>query len=831
MRRGFALVSKFARRDWRAGELRLLGTALVLAVGSVTGISLFVDRLSGALLSESATYLAADRVIASTRPTADAVAAQATSLGLGVARTMSFPSMLFASARNQLVSVKAVSDGYPLRGRLRVADAPFGSSRATYALPAPGTVWLDSRLFPALGIRIGDTVSVGVADFSVSGVLIDEPDRGGGLLDFGPRLLMRIDDVPATQVVQPGSRIFYRLLLAGDAAALAAFEHTVAGQLGAGFRLLGIRDAGGSIAATLDRAEAFLSLGGLLAVLLAGLAVALAAQRYVRRHYDHVAILKTFGTTPAEILWGYLGLLGLVGVLATLVGLALGVLLHVAIVAALSSFLPLALPWPGARAFVSGAVTGFVCLAAFALPPVLALQGISPLRVLKRELADVAVPRRLSYSCAAAGGLALLVWYSGDWRMTLWVVAAVGSASVVFGCLARGLLAAGRRLGMQARSSVRLALAGLARRRDETVAQLLIFGLAIMLLLVLVVLRSSLIGEWQRELPAETPNQFLMNVAPDQVEPLRALLAPHVATMQELYPMTRGRVVAVNGIPEGQRARAPRDGAEPRLDAERNLSWTARLPANNRIVAGSWWAAGGTAAEVSLEEQYAAAADVELGDVLDFDIGGLPVTARVTSIRRVEWDSLAPNFFILFSPGAVPDVAATYMTSFYLPAADKAFLNELLARFPTVTVIEVDRLIAQVQSIIARVSRAVELVLALVLVAGCLVLVASIQASRDERLREHALLRALGATRQLIGNALAIEFVLLGAAAGLLAAIGTETTVWALCLHVFDLPVRLHGWVWLAGPGLGALIVGAVGVSGTRALLRSPPMWVLRELA
>jgi putative ABC transport system permease protein len=827
------LVLRFLMREWRSGELGLLVSAVVLAVGTVTGISLFVDRLSHALLSESATYLAADRVIASSRPIPDEFVTAAQRLGLTTVRTLVFPSMVFAGERNQLVSVKAVGAGYPLRGVLRLADEPFGPSEPVAQLPPPGEVWLDSRLFPALGVEVGDTVTVGVADLRVGRVLADEPDRGGSFFDFGPRLLMRTDDVARTEIVRPGSRISYRLLLAGADDALERLHSELEPELGPNYRWMGIRQSSPSIGSALDRAQSFLLLGGLLAVLLAGVAVALAAHRYARRHYDHVAILKTLGTTPAEIQRGYLALLAAVGAVAAVGGLVLGAGLHLLIVAALSAYMPLQLPMAGVKPLIVGAFSGFVCLAAFAWPPLMGLKSISPMRVIRRDLDSAGVSRGLTYGCAVVGTLGLMLWYTDSWRLTLWTVAGISGVSLVFGVLAYLLLRAGRRLGMQAGSGWRLALAGLARRRSESVAQILIFGLAIMLLLIMILLRTALLDEWRTQLPEHAPNHFLMNVAPEQVEPLEAMVRGHVDQMGELYPMTRGRVVAVNGIATAkwEKTRRSASSADPSLDSERNLSWTTTLPANNRIEAGQWWGAeGADEAAVSLEEAYAGAAGIRVGDTIDFDIGGLPVNARVTSIRRVEWDSMAPNFFILFSPGALRDIPATYMTSFYLAPQDKPFLNQLLAAFPTVTVIEVDKVIAQIQSIVGRVTQAVQLVLALVLVAGCLVLVASIQASGEERLREHALLRALGASRRLVRGALGAEFALLGLFAGLIAAFGAEVTVFGLDKQIFQLSARLHPWVWLAGPLVGAALVCAIGLFGTRSLVASPPVLVLREL-
>ena len=829
------LVLRLAVRDWRAGELRLLLAAVVVAVGTVTAIGLFVDRLREALLSESTTFLGADRVIGSSRPIPEGFRDAARQLGLAQTDVVTFPSMLFGDespdARSQLVSVKAVGDGYPLRGVLRVAEEPFGPAAVTRAVPVPGEVWLDSRLFPALDLALGDTVALGYARLRIARVLAGEPDRGGSMFDLGPRLLMHVDDVPATRVIQPGSRVGYRLLLAGDDGGLAELRAAVEPDLAPNYRWRGIADANPTIGDALDRAESFLLLGGLLAVLLAGVAVALGAHRYARRHYDHVGVLKTLGATPADVQWGYLGILSAVGGAGVVTGLLLGGLVHLGIVAALSAYLPASLPWPSPRPLALGAVTGFVCLLAFALPPLLALRGVSPMRVIRRDVHAGAASQALTYGAAALGGLGLLVWYSGDVFLTLWAL--VGGVGVcgAFAVVALALLRGGRVVGMQAGSAWRLALAGLQRRYRENVAQITIFGIAIMLLLILLLIRTALLDEWRSQLPEDAPNHFVMNVADNEVEAVQALLATHTDYDGHLFPMIRGRVTSVNGEPAESWAETHRRGPEgPRLRSERNLTWSDTLPDNNVLVEGGWWPEGTDAALLSLEDEYAARFGLGVGDELAFDIGGLPVTARVANTRRVEWDSLQPNFFIIFSGGALGDFATTHMTSFHLDAERKPFLNRLLSEHPTITVIEVDEIIRQVRSIVGRVTQAIELVLGLVLGAGALVLVASIQASHEARLKEHALVRALGGTMRLIAGALTAEFAVLGAFAGVVAVIGAEITVTVLRSQVFELGYELHPWLWLAGPAIGAVLIAAIGYLGTRKLVESPPVLVLREL-
>ena len=833
------IVTRMAWRDWRSGELGLLLLALLVAVGTVTAISLFVDRLHQALRLESASFLAADRYIGSTRPIPEEFRRLALERGLDAVDAMVFPSMVYGTGeRSRLASVKAVGAGYPLRGELIVGDEPFGAGRVAERVPRPGEVWLDSRLFPALGLALGDEVEVGLARLRVGLVLVKEPDRGGSFFDLGPRLLMNIADVPATQVVQPGSRIGYRLLLRGPEAELEALRGEL--ELEPNYRWMDIRRNSRRIGGALDRAESFLLLGGLLGVLLAGVAVALSAHRYARRHYDHVGIFKTLGATPNQILNAYLGILGVVGGFSVLLGLALGAGLHLAIVQVLDALIPVKLPMPSVRPFLLGAATGLICALAFAMPPLLHLKNISPLRVMRRDLGAPPVSQWLSYGAAGAGALLLLVWYSQSLLLTLWTLAGTLVVVLVFGGLAMLLLKGGRAAGMQAGSGLRLALSGLQRRRRESTAQILIFGLAIMMLLILVLLRTALVDEWRSQLPDDIPNHFVMNVTPDQLSAVEAMLESigesdvrkSARQPEPLYPMIRGRIVEVNGVDakawEEEAGGGRPDSSDFELNSERNLTWTAALPESNELVGGAWWGPEDRASLVSLEDEYAEEFGLSLGDRLRFDIGGQFVEAEVSSLRTLDWESMQPNFFIIFSPAALRDFPATYMTSFHLPEGRKAFLNRLLSEFPTITVLEIDAIVEQVQRIVDRVTAAVELVLALVVGAGCLVLLASIRAGWDARMAEHALVRTLGGTRDLIAGSLAAEFVALGAFSGLVAVVGAELTVALLQWQVFELPAAMHPWLWLLGPLVGAVLIFAVGMTGARRLVSSPPLMVLR---
>ena len=822
-----ALVSRMAWRDVRSGEMGLLLVALLVAVGTVTSISLFVDRLQGALVQESSNFLAADRQVSSSRPIPDDFFLRAEALGLETSQTLVFQSMIYGGDNNQLVSVKAVDASYPLRGELIVADQPFADGYPVNQVPLPGDIWLDSRLFPALGVSLGEEVEVGLASLRIGGVLVAEPDRGGSMFDLGPRLLMNLQDVPATQVVQPGSRLSYRMLLAGPNDDLDALKQEL--PLQPNYRWASIRESSTSIGSALDRAESFLLLGGLLGVLLAGVAVGLSAHRYAQRHFDHVGVLKTLGATPTQILRGFMSLLLLVGSVAIFLGLAAGGLLHLAIVEVLAQFLPVSLPAPGSRPFVLGAVTGLICALAFAMPAFVHLKNVAPMRVIRRDLGVPPLSRWISYGAAAAGSLVLLVWYTNNLLLTFWALAGAVAVITLFGFLAHWLLRGGRVAGMQAKSGWRLALSGLQRRRQENTAQILIFGLAIMLLLVLVLLRTALIEEWRSQIPDNAANHFVMNIGADEVEGVGVLIGESATQGEFLYPTIRGRVIAINDL-DAKTWRAQNPYLERRMSSERNLTWMQTLPSNNALTDGQWWDTGDTQPQVSLEQEYAQELAIAVGDKMTFDIGGQQVSAVVSSLRTLQWESLSPNFFIIFSPAALQDFPATYMTSFYLEPNNKAFLNTLLSAYPTITVIEIDAVIEQVQKIVDQVTQAVELILFLVLFSGCLVLIASIQASRDARMSELGLVRALGGTRRLIAGSLTGEFLILGAFAGIVAVVGAEVTVAALQTQVFDLGANLHPRIWLLGPFCGALIITGVGLLGSRSLLDSPPMNVLRGL-
>ena len=824
-----SLSWRLLAREWRSGELGILLAALVLAVSVVVGVSSFVDRLQSALLSESARFLAADMVVVSRTPIPEEWIDQAEQMTLQTSLGVGFPSMAVADADHMaLVSVKAVSAGYPLRGELLWSGEAYGDILRDGAIPEQGEVWLAPRLFALLGLTTGDTLMVGEANLTVTGAVRGEPDATTAVFGFGPRLLMNTLDIPSTGVVQPGSRVGYRLLISGNRDLISEYEAWVSPLLGQGQRLDSVEGSQPRIGDTLDRARGFLLLAGSLAVVLAAAAITLASRRFGERHTQYVAILKSLGAQSHDISRLYATSLGLMGVAGTAVGCLLGWILQEAFIGLLGSLLPVTPGAAGVEPVLIGAVTAMVCIVFFAWPPLRRLGEASPLRVLRADIGMHEAQRPQDYLFGGLSIIGLMWWYSGSVAVTLAVVAGLAVVMGLGFLAARGLLSGGRRVGGFAGSIWRVALAGLQRRGRANALQMVIFAMAIMLMLLLSVVRSSLIGQWQAQLPDDAPNHFLLNLAPEERPVLEQFFAQRGVATETLYPMTRGRIFSVNAetLPEWEEV----EGDDAPRQREANFTWSDELPTGNVLVSGDWWEPADTTSWVSLEEDFAAGIGATVGDRLSMRIGADTFDAEVRSIRKVDWQSMRPNFFVVFPRAVLERYPGMYMTSFRLLPTQKPVLNELVRELPTVTVIELDIVIKEMRSVVDQVARALELVLAVILVAGSLVLISGVRSSLDARLKESALMRALGARQRLVLGTLWIEFLVLGGLAGALASVGAEVAAWGLQTRVFDMTWAPTVTMWWLGPTVGAVIVGALGVWSCRRVVRVPPIQLLREV-
>ena len=823
------LAMRLLVRDWRAGELRILSAAIIIAVAASTAIGFFTDRLGRGMVNQSADFLGADLVLESPRPVAAEWLAEARETGLQTSEALKFSSVLVAGDQLQLGGVRAVEAGFPLRGRLRTAAGPFLTDAEDTGIPVVGEAWAAPRLLTRLGLDSGDSLTVGERTLLIRKVLTFEPGQAGSPFGVAPRLLMNLADVPATGVVQPGSRLTYQYLFAGAEQDIARYRGWLKPRLGPSHRLIGVQEGRRAVGSALERAERFLGLAIMAAIVLAGVAIAMAARRYSERHFDMSAMLRCLGATQRDLLALYLAQLLVLGLLASAAGCLLGWLAQQGLLALLVELLPMAPSATSAWPVLAGLLTGLVVLAGFALPPVLRLKDVSPLRVLRRELSPLTGNAWLVYGAAITAVLLLMWRYTGNAKLTLAALAGGAAASAVLGLLGFILLALGRRLHTRVGVAWRFGLNNLWRRRRASVSQILAFGLALMAMAVIALVRSDLLNTWQSQLPVDVPNHFAINIMPEQVEAVRGFMAAHAVETTQIYPMVRGRLVTINDAPVRQAVtkEAQSDNA---LNRELNFTWTTELQEDNRILRGRWWRAGDAGRPlVSVESKLAERLGIEVDDYLGFTVGDEAFTARVASIRSVQWDSFRPNFYMVFPPGVIERFAATWMTSFHLPPGDKPMLIELVRNYPAITVLEMDLILAQVERIFRQVTLAVEYVLLFVLLAGFAVLFAALQASLDERLYEGALLRALGASRRQLRSGHLVEFITLGALAGLVAAIGTECLAWVLYSQVLHFDYSFKWPVWIAAPLTGAVLIGAAGYRGTRPVVERSPVLLLRE--
>ncbi len=823
------LSLRLLMRDWRAGELHILVAAVVIAVGSVTAIGFFSDRINRAMTGQSAELVGADLRLTSPQPLPSEWLTTTAASGLRRTQTMTFASVVVQGDAMQLASITAVDRGYPLLGVLRTAPALFAPDAAARGVPTTGTAWAEPRVLQALGIAVGARIGIGDAQFTVTRVLTYEPGRAGGPFSFAPRVLIARADVARTGIVQPGSRVTYSALFAGPDADLTRFKNWLLPRLGPNQRLRDVRDNNSNIGHALNRAERYLGLTSLLAVILAGVAIAMGAQRYSERHFDMSALLRCHGATQRDILALYLPQLLMIGVVGSAFGCVLGWVAQEAVFYVLRGLLPAHVPAPGLAPLAFGFLTGLITLAGFALPPVLRLKQVPPLRVLRRELVPLPPAAWAVYGGAAAAILLLMWRYTGNITLTLGVLGGGVVAVIALALLAGALLTLSRKLPPRVGVAWRFGLNNLLRRSRTSIGQIMAFGLALMAMAVIVLLRTDLLSTWQTQLKPDTPNYFAFNILPQDVPGTQRFFTEHGIQASAIYPMVRGRLTAINGAPVTQ-AVTKEESDNDALRRELNLTWTDTVPPDNALVRGAWWSGKSAKDGVSVEERLADKLGIRIGDKLTFSIAGEPLDAQVASIRSVQWDSFHPNFYMIFPPGLLEHYPATYLTSFYLPSDRQNLLTRMVRDFPSVTVLDMDQVLSQVRNILAHITSAIELVLLFVLAAGFAVLYAALAASLDERFHEGALLRTLGATRRQLRAAHLAEFVLIGVLAGVLAAIGTELIVYLLYTRAFDLEYSFKWPVWVVAPAAGGMIIGLAGYLGTRRVVRRSPLTVLREL-
>ncbi|MDR5865583.1 ABC transporter permease [Halomonas koreensis] len=833
------------RRDLRAGDVRALFLALTLAVAAATMIGFFLDRLERGLTRQAGQLLGGDVVLEQSRPFEAELRAALEEAGLALSDQVDMVSMVRHGEAFQPVSVKAVDDAYPHYGESLVDR---GAGREALASgPARGTAWIAPRLALLLNLETGDTLRLGRAELEVGGVIEREADPSAGFGSFNPRLMIHLDDLAATGLVQPGSRIEYELLAAGPAAAVERVMPRLERLRAAGVEVRDVRRDRPRLGSALARADRYLSLAGLAAVLLAGVAVAMATRRYVERHLDTAALLRCFGARQAELVRLFALQLLWLALAASALGALLGLAGQAALLALLGALVAVELPPPGPAPLVLGVLTALAVLAGFAGPTLLRLRRVSALKVLRRELDPLPASAWLVVGVAGLVFGALLWLYSGDPGLSL--VLLVGGALAggllwgLGGVLLAGLLALCARLPRRDDAgplqALRLGGRQLARRRATSLGQLLAFSVALFAMAMIALVRGDLVDAWRDQLPADTPNHFAINIQPGERDAFEAALGEAAASRSALYPMVRGRLTAIDGRPPRQAVPEEARG-DNALRRELNLTWRASLPEGNRLVAGEWFAprAGGAAGgwveaaeagpgaarvPISVESGLAERLGLALGDTLTFTIGSAAITGEIESLRELDWDSFRPNFYVIFPPGVLERFGHSYITAFHLDGADREALRGLVRDFPGVTLLDVEAILERVREVLARVTRAVELVLAFVLLAGVSVLHAALTASLPVRAHEAGLLRVFGAGNRLLARVQGAEYALLGLASGLLAAGLAELAAAGLYGGWLELTPRWHPELWLGLPAAGAVLVGGIGLWLSRGLRRRAP--------
>lgn len=815
-------------RELRSGEVVVLLLSVALAVAALTAVGFLTDRIGKSVARQANEVLAADIRLRSPEPIPLQWRQAAEAHNLRTAETQTFPSVIFAGDESSLTTVKGVSEEYPLRGHVRISDRLFTEQYEVDRIPEPGTVWADGALMARLGISVGDAVSVGEVDLKVAAVLTYRPDQSIGFASLAPSILVNLADMPRTGLINEGSRVGYALLVAGEEDAVNAFYAAVEKSLPDSVRVRNREDSSGRAGAAADRAERFLSLTAVISVLLSAVAIAMSARRFAHRRMDTVALMKSLGASQRFIITAASVQIILLGILGVIIGCVVGFSAEKLITSMLADLFQSDLPDPGLAPVALGSAAALILVIGFALPALVQLRNTPPLRVLRHD----AIPPPPSRIFVAGSSLlavaALLYSIIGDGLM---LVIVLGGMLVISGCLyivGRGLVVLIGRSRGGVGIAWRYGLANVARRGRDSAVQIVAFGLGLTVLLLLTFVRTELLESWQQSLDEDAPNQFLINIQPQERDSIAAIFEAAGITAPGFVPLVRARMSTINGEDVKTREYPAEDGRWM-ANREANLSWATTLGDSNELIEGEWWEPDYQGPPlVSVEEDAALEMGVGLGDQLNFMIAGQEVELTISSLRRINWNSFQPNFFMVLSPGALDDYPVTFVASLKIDKQQKDVLLTLVRAHPTVSVIDLDAILEQVQSIIDKASLAVQAVFVFTLAAGIAVLFAAVQSTIDERRFESAMLRALGVRRRTVLAGVLTEFAALGFAAGLLASAGASILAFIIAVNLFELEYNFSPALWFAGLLGGTLLVCVSGFLAARGAINAPPIDVLR---
>ncbi|MDC9728977.1 MAG: FtsX-like permease family protein [Methyloprofundus sp.] len=822
------LALRFLRRDSRSGELTLLMLALIIAVASSTAISLFADRINRTMNYQAAEFLAADLLLSSPEPIAYSILQQGNKLDLKQSQTTEFSSVLMENDEFLLVGVKAVSANYPLYGYLKIRQQSYTEEQTVYHGPKSGNVWVESHILSALKLKLGDQLRVGEKALHISQIVSYEPDKRGDLYSLSPRVMINSADLEATQVLQAGSHAHRFFQFAGSEENILTFKRGLEPQLTVSQRIMDVYEDRPKLGSALQKAERYLGLSSIVVILISGVAIAMATRRYSERHFNSTAILRCLGYKQNQVLQLFLWQFLLIGLIASTIGCAVGWISQEVLLHTLRELLPAKIAAPSILAVFFGMMMGIIVLFGFALPPLLRLKRVSPLRILRRDLVPLPSSAWLVYGLALVLLIFLISQYTDDLKLTLGIIGACALSLLIIAGLAYLLLTATRLLLAHVNLTWRFGLQDLSRNRRSNIVQVLAFSTTLLAIILSFTVRTDLINDWQQHLADEAPNHFALNVFDDQKEALQQELKQQGVKVSHFYPVVRGRLVAINTTPVQQIVTKESQG-ERAIHRDLSLTW-AKAPAKDNKITAGLWPSQRKSHMVSIEQKLAKSLKVKLGDKLTFTIASQQVTAQVDSIRKVNWDTMKPNFYMMFSPGTIDQFAHTYITSFYLATEKKDVLNQLLKHYPAMTLLDVDLLLQQIKRILIQLTAAINYLLYFALLAGFLVLFAAVQTTLDSRIYTGVLMRTLGAKRSFLQKIQWIEFSVLGFIAGLLAVLMAQLAIYALYHFVLKMDFNINLTLSLLVPLASALFIGLAGFWGTRSVVNQSPMQVLREL-
>ncbi|WP_077343452.1 ABC transporter permease [Pseudocolwellia agarivorans] len=826
---------RLLHHELRKGELTIVFLAIVLAVATVFSLTGFSDQVKQALTTNSVNTLAADRVLKTSTVITDDILAETKRYGFNFAKKVQLKSMVFSTDNMLLTDLDIVTSDYPLRGDLLVSRTSDLQNAISVKSPEVGEVWVDQAVLGRMEINIGDKVDIGVASFTIAGVIVNIPDRSFASVFSNPTIIMNNDDLDKTELIQPGSRISYRYLFSGDNDDLIAFGEWIKPKLNEAQDWIDVKSSQSRIGRTLNTAEKFLSLASMLGIVLAAIAVAVASRRYGQRHKPTVAVFKALGATNKHIQKVYVLHWSLLSVISILTGLAVGYGLLQLGAYGIEKYLSLSSSTLTLRPFTIAVVTGLICAIAFAIHPISKLIATSPIAVIK-GFEEKSSSKLNIYQAIPLMALFLLLYiFSNDLVMSASLLFGGIVVSVILLFIGKFLMGLGRTAGTKAGKSLHLAFANLKRRANENSVQLVSFTLAIKLLLLITVMKSSILNEWQLQMPEGTPNHYLINITNDEVPKIAKFAEENNIVTQGFFQVFRGRLSAINGEATIKVDKGSENDDEQSSEGRRgvgrelSLTWQEELSPSTQVVQGQWWDVSDTNPQVSVEESIAEKLDIHLGDQLTFTIGSDEFTVPVTSIRDVNWQSRQLNFYMIFNKATFSDIDSTSLSAWRVAEETKPLMFDFLSQYPSISVIDIDAIMKQLTTMVDQMSIAIELILILVVLAGSLVLIAQVQASMEERERELAILRTLGAKGALLRNSVLFEFVALGAIAGLMASIAMEIAVFFLQTQVFDMKFSLHLEFWLIGITAGAAFVGFIGMLSCWRLLSLSSVTLIRR--